>query len=402
MAPQIIVLTLMLFFMSIAMFAFYDNQGCHLLAGKVIDNENQLTTFYMAQILDIPGLMGLWFAAIFSGSLSSMSTGYNSAAACLWEDILKNMNFAKQLSKRQISMLLKLITLSLGVSTCILALLFQYIEGSIIQLTNSTVAVFGAAIYIAFFNGVLLPMTNSTGTISGMVFSTFFIIFVAGGQMLFSLGNQVGKDIDYRLPTANCSSMIAELVLSGRYEVGNGFKAVAIGDDCAILMRENEPKLTIDKNESSTVAADHFLGVKNGNKNITKATPDCTSNVTIAELGGEEEEKSFRDRWRKKLPGFLEYTFSISYFIFPFLSLIFGTIVSISVSLCTGGLQFAKTVHPRYMIVPNCFYEKKQSFESVNLEDVHHGKDQNNQSIDALSNSSETRLEDADGENKHC
>ena len=463
MAPQIIILKLMLFAMAIAMFAFYDNHGCHPLQGKIIENENQLTTFYIAHILDFPGLIGLWFAAIFSGSLSSMSTGYNSAAACLWEDILKNFKFAKKLSKRQVSILLKVITLSLGVFTCLLALMFQFVKGSVIQLTNSTVSIFGAAIYIAFFNGALFPMTNSIGTVFGMIVSALIIIFIAGGQMLFSLGNKGGKEIDYPLSTANCSNMIAELVAAGRYKVDEVAKKTATGATCALLLtsstvapvldsqmstigtsnltvyqnnsmsndmqshlrfiRQSESEgswfdsffgsgdvedvqgsgmepssTTIKKAEITSTVSNPVINVATTTSieeateekpipsvfNVNVAIPaneteESTTAASNQATNGEDippecqkppEEISWRDEMREKLPDFLVYIFSISYFIFPFMALMVGTIVSILISLCTGGLKLAKTVHPRYMIVPNCFYKAERTKESWHLENI--------------------------------
>ena len=155
----------------------------------MISNPNQLTTYFVVQVLDYPGLIGLWFAALFSGALSTMSTGYNSVAAIIWEDFLKE-KYEKQFSPTKTSIVLKSITLSLGVFSCLLALCFKAVSGSIIKLTMSTVSVFGAAVFIPYFAGALFPFVNTKGTIYGMISATCFTGFMSGGQLLYGLGNE--------------------------------------------------------------------------------------------------------------------------------------------------------------------------------------------------------------------
>ena len=181
--------------------------GCDPLKGKLVDNSNQLTTYYVTEVLQYPGMIGLWFAALFAGSLSTMSTGFNSASAIIWEDLLKD-RLRDRLTPKQLDLTLKGITFFLGVLSCIVAMCFENFEGSIVKLTSSTVFIFGASVFLCYLCGALFPFVNATGILFGMLSSTLATGFLSFGQSYFDLSSE-----ELYLPSSkiNCANQGSEV-----------------------------------------------------------------------------------------------------------------------------------------------------------------------------------------------
>ena len=76
----------------------------------------------------LPGLPGIFLACVFSGTLSTISSGINSMTAVLWEDFLKG-NCARRLNDRQTTLLAKISATVFGLMATGLAVLCQHMEG---------------------------------------------------------------------------------------------------------------------------------------------------------------------------------------------------------------------------------------------------------------------------------
>ena len=63
---------------------------------------------FVTSIMDYPGFRGLYFACLFSGSLSTLSTVFNSVASIVWEDWLKKI-VKHCMTKRQQIIFIKMI-----------------------------------------------------------------------------------------------------------------------------------------------------------------------------------------------------------------------------------------------------------------------------------------------------
>ena len=70
------------------MLAYFYN--CDPVASGEAKNIDQLVIVFVSKTLgNLPGLPGLFLACLFSGTLSTVSSGLNSLAAVTWEDFLK-------------------------------------------------------------------------------------------------------------------------------------------------------------------------------------------------------------------------------------------------------------------------------------------------------------------------
>ena len=94
-----------------------------------------------------------------SGALSTISSGLNSLAAVLWEDVLKDMNYFSQLSPNNQGFVVKIIGFTYGLITVGMA----FIAGSFSGILAASLVVFGAAsgpILGVFILGIFMPFAN--------------------------------------------------------------------------------------------------------------------------------------------------------------------------------------------------------------------------------------------------
>ena len=100
-------LLLMCSYAGLVIFAFYDIQGCDPIKAKLVEKPDQLFPLFVMQVMgDIPAIPGLFVAGVFSGALSTVSSGLNSLAAVVLQDLCvsaanKTLIFEKQKVKTQ-------------------------------------------------------------------------------------------------------------------------------------------------------------------------------------------------------------------------------------------------------------------------------------------------------------
>ena len=77
-------------FTGVVAFSYYYKQGCDPLTVKRhIHKSDQILPLFVMEVLAYPGFRGLFIATIFSGALSTISSGVNALAAVTLEDIVK-------------------------------------------------------------------------------------------------------------------------------------------------------------------------------------------------------------------------------------------------------------------------------------------------------------------------
>src|SRR5689334_317286 len=76
----------------------------------------------------LPGLPGLFLACLFSGTLSTISSGMNSMAAVLWEDFLK-VKYGGKISDQQAAFVNKVAVTVFGFASTALAFGAEYLGG---------------------------------------------------------------------------------------------------------------------------------------------------------------------------------------------------------------------------------------------------------------------------------
>lgn len=154
---------------------YYD---CDPIKTKYVGAPDQLFPRFVMQTLgSLPGLPGLFVSGIFSGALSTVSSGVNSLAAVTLEDIVKTY-IAKDISEVWATRVTKITALVYGFLAILLVMVAQQL-GGVLQAALSVHGMVGGPMLGLFTLGMMLPWTNSLGAGIGLL-SGFVVSFWIG------------------------------------------------------------------------------------------------------------------------------------------------------------------------------------------------------------------------------
>ncbi|KAK3876462.1 hypothetical protein Pcinc_002537 [Petrolisthes cinctipes] len=179
------VLWVLFYFSGLVAYATYST--CDPLAAGYITKADQILPYLVIHKLShLPGLAGLFVAAVYGGVLSSVSSFGNSMACLVWEDFLKLRPYFSRLSDPAATKVIKLLSSVTGVLAVILGLMVGNL-GNMFHVINIIVSCVYGPIVGIFLSGMLLPWTNYKGSLVGL-FGAFAIFawlvvgkFIQGG-----------------------------------------------------------------------------------------------------------------------------------------------------------------------------------------------------------------------------
>ncbi|XP_053718271.1 sodium-coupled monocarboxylate transporter 1 [Synchiropus splendidus] len=167
-------------------------------AGQV-SAPDQLMPYLVMDILgDYPGLPGLFVAAAYSGSLSTVSSSINALAAVTVEDLIRPHT---RMSERKLAWVSKTLSLFYGV-LCIGMARVASALGGILQAAVSIFGVIGGPLLGLFTLGILCPIANSKGALSGLVSGLAVSLWVGIGAQIYPPPPEMSRPL--RLTTEGC------------------------------------------------------------------------------------------------------------------------------------------------------------------------------------------------------
>ncbi|CAF4086726.1 unnamed protein product [Rotaria sordida] len=185
--------------MGIIIYAYYVD--CDPYTAKYISGIDQIFPYFVMEVLsDKKGLPGIFLACIFSGSLSTISSGVNSLAAVFIEDVYKSL-MGRTLSDERQGFLSKILSIILGGVVMLLTYIVSYL-GSVLNAALSLFGVLSGPIMGVFFLGFFFPKANSHGGFIGFLTSLCLQLWILLGAQLTK--KQV-KSKRLPLSVANCS-----------------------------------------------------------------------------------------------------------------------------------------------------------------------------------------------------
>ncbi|KAE9555537.1 hypothetical protein FO519_001208 [Halicephalobus sp. NKZ332] len=145
--PFIILCSIVCFVGFIALAYFYN---CNPLETGEIGNQDQLIMEFALEVLNsTPGLFGLYIACIMAATLSTLSSGINSAAAALYEDFVQYK--IRKVSDSTETMINKLLVLGIGILSTLLAFCAEPLRGTLAVCMGITRALGGPLLGIFAF-----------------------------------------------------------------------------------------------------------------------------------------------------------------------------------------------------------------------------------------------------------
>ncbi|KAM6354692.1 sodium-dependent multivitamin transporter [Podargus strigoides] len=145
-------------------------------------SSDQLVLYFVMDVLqDLPGLPGLFVACLFSGSLSTISSAFNSLATVTMEDLVRPR--CPGLSESRATLLSKLLALGYG----LLCLGMAYVSsmlGPVLQVAISIFGMVGGPLLGLFCLGMFFPCANPMGAIVGLLAGLAMAFWVGIGSLL--------------------------------------------------------------------------------------------------------------------------------------------------------------------------------------------------------------------------
>ncbi|XP_072714174.1 sodium-dependent multivitamin transporter isoform X1 [Ciconia boyciana] len=153
-------------------------------------SSDQLVLYFVMDVLqDLPGLPGLFVACLFSGSLSTISSAFNSLATVTMEDLVRP--HCPGLSESRATLISKLLALGYG----LLCLGMAYVSsmlGPVLQAAISIFGMVGGPLLGLFCLGMFFPCANPTGAVVGLLAGLAMAFWVGIGSLLRGTGAAAG------------------------------------------------------------------------------------------------------------------------------------------------------------------------------------------------------------------
>ncbi|XP_063915706.1 sodium-coupled monocarboxylate transporter 1-like [Zophobas morio] len=153
-------------FVGLVVYAKY--KDCDPLTSHKISKHDQIFPYFVTEIGGtVPGLSGLFIAAICCGSLSSMSSNLNAISGVIYKDIVYFF-LKKELSDKSSSGILKVIVLVVG-TLCTCLVFTVELLGDVFSVGVLATSLTQGPLLGVFTLGIFVPKANPKGAFYGML-----------------------------------------------------------------------------------------------------------------------------------------------------------------------------------------------------------------------------------------
>ncbi|XP_048760690.1 sodium-coupled monocarboxylate transporter 1-like [Ostrea edulis] len=163
-------------------YAFYET--CDPKTYGLISASDQLLPLFVMDVLGhIPGIPGLFVSCLFSGALSTLSSGLNSIAAVLLQDVLRVFCVKRIDSEIVATYASKIIALVFGF-ICLGLTYVASLLGGVLQAALALFGVIGGPLLGVFTLGMMFPWANEKGAVTGMLTSLTLMLWISVGYQV--------------------------------------------------------------------------------------------------------------------------------------------------------------------------------------------------------------------------
>jgi len=162
----------------LVLYAFYRIHGDPLEAGR-ITRADQILPYFVVN--ELPrGMPGLFIAAIFAASMSTISSGINSLTSASLVDFYQRLWRRPDLSERNQLRIARWLTLAYGTMVILLAFFVQRL-GTLLEATNKVIGLIGGPLLGLFFLGLLVRKATARGALIGWAAGLALTLWVCFG-----------------------------------------------------------------------------------------------------------------------------------------------------------------------------------------------------------------------------
>ncbi|XP_075925259.1 sodium-dependent multivitamin transporter-like isoform X2 [Petromyzon marinus] len=190
--------------MGLVMYARY--QECSPLDTGLLKSPDQLVLYFVMDVLrDLPGLPGLFVACLFSASLSTISSAFNSLATVTLEDLVRPC--VPGLSEQNAMRTSKALAVAYGI-LCLGLAYIASLMGSVLQAALSIFGMLGGPLLGVFSLGLFFPRANPTGAIVGLACGLCMALWIFIGSFL-SRARLAGRSVQTAVGCLNATLSLA-------------------------------------------------------------------------------------------------------------------------------------------------------------------------------------------------
>lgn len=160
------------------LYAFYQVHGDPLAAGKIAKADQILPYFVVTQLPH--GLPGLFIAAIYAASMSTISAGINSLTSSTLVDFYQRLWRRPDLSEGTQLRLARILTFSYGATVIFLAFLVEKL-GTLLEATNKVISLIGGPLIGLFLLGMLSARATARGALVGWISGLVVTLWICFG-----------------------------------------------------------------------------------------------------------------------------------------------------------------------------------------------------------------------------
>lgn len=150
----------------VVLYAFYQVHGDPLAAGRITHADQILPYFVVNELPS--GFPGLFIAAIFAASMSTISAGINSLTSATLVDFYQRLWKRPDLSEDRQLKLARWLTFAYGGLVIVLAFLVQRL-GTLLEATNKVVGLVGGPLLGLFLLGMVVRRAAARGALIGWI-----------------------------------------------------------------------------------------------------------------------------------------------------------------------------------------------------------------------------------------
>ncbi|CAL4067563.1 unnamed protein product, partial [Meganyctiphanes norvegica] len=169
--------------------AYAAYKDCDPLTTGKIDKADQILVYMVGDKMGhLPGMIGLFVAAVAGAVLSSMSSVASGLAAMIWEDFLKGFWIFKDMDSSQACNVTRGLSLAAGLLSIVMATLISKL-GTLFQAAYSISGAIASPLDGIFIAAMAFPWVNRTGAVAGFLsafgFNIWFVIskfYLQAGQ----------------------------------------------------------------------------------------------------------------------------------------------------------------------------------------------------------------------------
>ncbi|XP_060075307.1 sodium-coupled monocarboxylate transporter 1-like isoform X1 [Ylistrum balloti] len=179
--PGLCVILYLCCFIGTVAYAFY--RTCDPKTFGLITASDQLLPLFVMDVLGkMPGVPGIFVSCIFSGALSTLSSGLNSIAAVLLEDVVK-VFCVSDLNEQRATNASKLIALVSGF-ICLGLTYVASMLGGVLQAALALFGMLGGPILGVFTLGIIFPWANQKGALTAVSSGVIFMLWIGVGYQV--------------------------------------------------------------------------------------------------------------------------------------------------------------------------------------------------------------------------